>query len=199
MTKKLSRANRVKRANNTSSEQLFTDLPDILDSASASFATQVARASELAESDRESIFMLWEMNMKALYMKSTSLHFNPEEKRQELFHSDSRFILYRLLDSQMIAAYTMFRFDFEEDELVLYCYELQVSPDFRRHGLGRSLMSMLLILKQRWSMEKVMLTVFKANEPAVAFYQSTGFTPDPISPEWEDEEDYVIMSHSGTV
>lgn len=56
------------------------------------------------------------------YMKSTSLHFDPEEKRQELFHSDSRFILSRLSDSQVIAAYTMFRFDFEEDELVIYWY-----------------------------------------------------------------------------
>ena len=33
---------------------------------SISYATQVMKALELTESDRESIYMLWEANMKSL-------------------------------------------------------------------------------------------------------------------------------------
>ncbi|KZV71288.1 acyl-CoA N-acyltransferase [Peniophora sp. CONT] len=177
------------------------DIPRTMQGSNASYALQVAKATELTDSDRESIYSLWEANMKDFYMQSTSQPFNPTEKREELFHPDSRFIVYRSGEdlSSTLAAYSMFRFDFEEDELVVYCYELQISKEHQRQGLGRSLMKTLLALKQKWSMKKVMLTVFKANQSAISFYQSIGFTLDLYagSPDYEDEEDYILMAHEG--
>jgi hypothetical protein len=57
---------------------------------------------------------------------------DPPSKKQELFHRDSRFVLLRRSQAQdglerlheelPILAYSMFRFDMEDDECVLYWY-----------------------------------------------------------------------------
>jgi GNAT superfamily N-acetyltransferase len=43
----------------------------------------------------------------------------------------------------------------------MYSYEIQVSKDYRRHGLGRVLMQKLADIGTAWGMQKIMLTVFK--------------------------------------
>jgi N-alpha-acetyltransferase 40 len=67
------------------------------------------------------------------YTKS-SMGWDPPSKKQELFHRDSRFVLLRRSQAQAqdglehlheelpILAYSMFRFDMEDDECVLYWY-----------------------------------------------------------------------------
>lgn len=65
------------------------------------------------------------------YTKS-SMGWDPPSKKQELFHRDSRFVLLRRSQAQdgpeqlheelPILAYSMFRFDMEDDECVLYWY-----------------------------------------------------------------------------
>jgi N-alpha-acetyltransferase 40 len=124
------------------------------------------------------------------YTKS-SMGWDPPSKKQELFHRDSRFVLLRrsqaedglehLHEELPILAYSMFRFDMEDDECVLYwygrlsmtshssrgaliccaSYELQVSQSAQRGGMGKTLMGYLYDIARRWNMRKVMLTVFK--------------------------------------
>lgn len=63
---------------------------------------------------------------------NSSMGWDPPSKKQELFHRDSRFVIIRhtqtqdLFDSSCaempIIAYSMFRFDMEDDECVLYWY-----------------------------------------------------------------------------
>jgi hypothetical protein len=64
------------------------------------------------------------------YTKS-SMGWDPPSKKQELFHRDSRFVLLRRSQQAQdglehlrgvlpIVAYSMFRFDMEDDECVLY-------------------------------------------------------------------------------
>lgn len=65
------------------------------------------------------------------YTKS-SMGWDPPSKKQELFNRDSRFVLLRRSQAQdglehlheelPILAYSMFRFDMEDDECVLYWY-----------------------------------------------------------------------------
>lgn len=106
-----------------------------------------------------------------------------------------------------ILAYSIFRFDQEEGEDVLYCYELQVSSNVKRSGIGKRLMDALCQIGQKTGMEKVMLTMQSANTEARKFYTAIGFVIDPSSPnftgddtdgEWVDEDDeeydYEIMS-----
>jgi len=196
---------------------------------------------------KSNIWALYERNMRTL-SEGSSMGWDPREKQRELWHRDSRFIVLRELKPQddakgkgkgraiekgrggkEIAAFAMFRFDWEEcmdkdweeDRCeVLYCYELQVAPSARRLGIGKFLVDQLVLLAREYRMRKVMLTCLKANNHALAFYVSQGFSIDPISPsrvaltqsvaseanattldgntEWEDAEeeecDYEILS-----
>ena len=55
------------------------------------------------------------------YLNSSSLSWDPKVKKKELFHSNSRFILVHPTDLTIpLLAFSMFRFDKEEDEVVLY-------------------------------------------------------------------------------
>jgi ribosomal protein S18 acetylase RimI-like enzyme len=146
--------------------------------------------------------------MHNLYSFS-SFGWNPQKKRTEVFDPRSRFVVVRdisdptsnLASSDMIA-YSMFRFEREDRQNVIYCYELQVSKDSRRFGLGRLLAQTISDIGAEWGMTKVMLTVLKANQAAMLFYKSTGFTVDETSPDFskdseggtEDEYDYCILS-----
>lgn len=118
---------------------------------------------------------------------------DPPSKKQELFHRDSRFVLLRRSQAQdglehlheelPILAYSMFRFDMEGDESVLYwygrlsvssysswgahlpySYELQVSQSVQRGGMGKTLMGCLYDIARQWNMRKIMLTVFKGEK-----------------------------------
>lgn len=122
---------------------------------------------------------------------------NPPSKKQELFHPDSRFVLLRRSQAQdgpehlheelPILAYSMFRFEMEDDECVLYwygrlsvtsysswvtyllcSYELQVTQSAQRGGMGKTLMGCLYDIARRWKMQKVMLTVFKGENASLA-------------------------------
>jgi GNAT superfamily N-acetyltransferase len=123
---------------------------------------------------------------------------DPPSKKQELFHPDSRFVLLRRLQAKdglehlheelvPILAYSMFRFDMEVDECVLYwygrlsmtshsswgthllySYELQVSQSAQRGGMGKTLMGCLYDIARRWNIRKVMLTVFKGENVSVS-------------------------------
>lgn len=128
----------------------------------------------------------------------SSMGWDPPSKKQELFHRDSRFVLLRHSQAKdglehlheelvPILAYSMFRFDMEDDECVLYwygrlsmtsysswgthllpSYELQVSQSAQRGGMGKTLMACLYDIARRWNMQKVMLTVFKGENVSVS-------------------------------
>jgi len=135
---------------------------------------------------------------------------DPQSKKQELFHRDSRFVILRRPPAQLegssdlvsvcgespIMAYSMFRFDMEDDECVLYCYELQVSQSVQRGGIGKTLIGCLYNIAREWKMQKVMLTVFRENQSAFLFYKAMGFHVESVE-EWVDEDedvDYWVMS-----
>ena len=50
-------------------------------------------------------------------------------------------------------------------------------PEFRRRGVGRALVSALLDYARRESFRRVTLEVRASNAPAIALYESLGFTP----------------------
>ncbi|KAI9445194.1 acyl-CoA N-acyltransferase [Lactarius indigo] len=195
-------ATRVRRANKATSSQLSSVLPKVFDLKGSRYAAQVSTSSELSDVDRQSVWELLEQNMRHMYVGS-SMGWDPPSKKEELFHRDSRFILLRRSHVQddadtvcgepSIVAYSMFRFEMENDERVLYCYELQVVQDVRRGGIGKTLMQCLCDIAREWDMQKVMLTVFKENQMALLFYKTMGFVADPDL-DHEDDVDYWIMS-----
>lgn len=117
--------------------------------------------------------------MRALYSQS-SFGWNPTHKLAELFDPLSRFFLVYL--AERLIAFVMFRFEHEDDEDVLYCYDIQISLMHRRVGLGKRLIQLLEVVGKDMGMDKIMLTVLKENRNAVDFYASIGFAIDKSSP-----------------
>ncbi|KAI0931959.1 hypothetical protein AcW2_000723 [Taiwanofungus camphoratus] len=211
----------IRKANQASAAELSVSLSDPQILRDTRYELQVFTSSELSDGDKKAIWTLFEQNMHDLYV-SSSFGWNEAAKRQELFHTLSRFVVVRRDETKdngepakregpvkPIVAFTMFRFDREEGENVVYCYELQVHREMRRAGLGRFLVEQLLSIGPKWGMKKIMLTVLKTNQSARQFYKALGFELDPTSPghssldeEWVDNDeeseecDYEILSRA---
>lgn len=210
----------VKNANKASATRLQDSVPSPRTINSEPYTFEVFTAPSLSAAHRTAVWRIFEDNMRTKYTAS-SFGWDPPQKKRELFHKDSRFILAHSSPGELVA-YTMFRFDTEEDAIgeedpVVYCYELQVSSNARKLGLGAALMRDLESLGRDWKMRKVMLTCFLTNVDAMAFYKRVGFAVDPVSPsqqqasnsneddEWVDEgsseapADYEILSKTISV
>ncbi|PPQ64438.1 hypothetical protein CVT26_002145 [Gymnopilus dilepis] len=197
--------NAVKAAKEASARRLANIISTQYDMPSMIGSIQVVHAKDLKPSQKESIWALFEENMYEFY-KDSLFGWDPPTKRKELFSRLSRYILVYRNDTANLLAFTMFRFELDQGEKLLYCYELQVSKCYQNQGLGRKLLSELTKLCEAFRMEKIMLTVLKKNARASAFYKTSGFVVDPSSPSYveSDEEvddatedvDYDILSKS---
>ncbi|KAL1951644.1 hypothetical protein VTO73DRAFT_793 [Trametes versicolor] len=204
----------VKIANQASAHDIAVaaDIPSTQTFKDTLLTLRVADAPSLSSDERENIWNLWETNMRVL-VEPSSFGWHPKSKRKELFHRNARFIL--VLDGEgspaatTLVAFAMFRFERDEGEDLLYCYELQVSGLFRSSGIGHLFVEKLTAIGKRWGMAKIMLTALKSNVAAGRFYSKTGFQVDPSSPDYrptsedddspdEDAEDepcdYEILS-----
>ncbi|CAF1374705.1 unnamed protein product [Didymodactylos carnosus] len=141
------------------------------------------------------IFELFENNMKSFYEISNS-SYDPIEKRAELFHRDSRYLLVNDTTDHIVA-YSHFRFDIDFKLPVIYIYEIQVTKAYQNLRLGRQIMIILEHLCQLNKMKKLILTVKKSNVHALKFYYRLDYrkdTSDPNDSDTETEYDYFILS-----
>ncbi|EED18855.1 GNAT family acetyltransferase Nat4, putative [Talaromyces stipitatus ATCC 10500] len=100
-----------------------------------------------------------------------------------------------------VLGFLSFMTTYEDGKKVLYCYEIHIHPSLQGQGIGRHLMSLFEETGRRIGLEKGMLTVFRANSPAVGFYSRLGYTVDEYSPGPRKlrngtvkEPDYLILS-----
>ena len=129
------------------------------------------------------------------------------EKRRELSHPNARFLLATpypastttppsaALPTAAPFAFLHLRYMLEYDLPVLYAYEMQVDESAQRLGLGAQLMRVGQLLSVQAGMACVMLTVFKSNAAGMQLYKKTlGYTPDELSKEDQEGEDYEVLS-----
>lgn len=193
----------IRKANKATAAELAASVPAIYEASGHRFSISVSTASGLSKHERDQIWSVFEENMYDFY-NTSSFGWDPQSKNLEMFDPQSRFIIARLdggaSDPVNICAYTIFRFDREEYQNVIYCYELQVSKHVRRYGLGRWLTLKLADIGAEWGMQKVVLTVFKANQPALSFYTSVGFLIDESSPDHPaNSGDQVLGTHDYSI
>ncbi|KAH8876478.1 N-alpha-acetyltransferase 40 [Schistosoma japonicum] len=131
----------------------------------------------------DELMELLQNNMQSLY-SSSSWGWNAEAKRDEAFSSKSWLIICRCQnsESQSIVGFVSFRFERENNHPVLYCYEIQLYPQFRHLHVGTFLMNTLMSIALASDMHRVMLTVFKSNKTAIKFFEKLGFKTDETDP-----------------
>lgn len=92
-------------------------------------------------------------------------------------------------------AFVHFRFEVDTQRPVLYCYEIQLLEEVRGLGLGQKLMHALCKIAANSQMVRVILTVFRFNYPAYAFFTKSGFKTDTSDPSrYGQSADYSILS-----
>lgn len=149
--------------------------------------------------------------------KASSQGWDNENKLAEMEDDDMRYLIVRLKDAQLpesekrwsrdsdldesIIGFLSFMITQEEEENVVYIYEIHISEHFRNCGVGRHLFNMVEHIGGTTGMDKAMLTVFKRNAHARRWYHSRGYEVDEISPRARKlrggrsiEPDYEILS-----
>ncbi len=143
-------------------------------------------------------FDLTERNMRQHYEQS-GWGWNALKKRRELEDEEARLLVARDRATNKLVAFMHFRFEREDDALVLYVYEIQIEQDesVARKGLGKQIMLLAELIGRKWGMDWVMLTVLNCNTPAVQFYHKLKYTVDETSPQNDIENEgcpYTILS-----
>lgn len=180
-------------------DDVLTALPTFSAFARGDVATHVRSlpAAQLREPTRAAVVALFEANMRDQYERS-DWGYDAAAKARELFESEARYLVAESTgDDRELLAFAHFRFVNDDGVEVLYVYELQVAERAQRRGLGKFLMAALLLVARQQRMKLVVLTVFKANTAALAFYQRTmGFSVDETSPSacGDDSQAYEILS-----
>lgn len=143
------------------------------------------------EAVRSWAFDLTKANMEALY----GAEWNDGRKRQELTVPEAFYLVATAAHDSSPLAFVHYRFELYYDSPVVYCYELQCQPSAQSKGLGKFLMQILELIAFTYGMSKVVLTCFKANDRAQAFYRNKlGYVVDSSDPEGEFECNYNILS-----
>mmetsp|Transcript_5170 Transcript_5170/g.20625 ORF Transcript_5170/g.20625 Transcript_5170/m.20625 type:complete len:293 (+) Transcript_5170:214-1092(+) len=184
------------------SEKSQSASPDFGQYRFGGFCVRSCDASGLAASSLQQVILLTESNMKVFYKRSP-WGWDRRKKKQEMTHRSARYVLVCDEEADEIAAFCHFRFEFDDEDEperpVLYCYELQVHPNYQRKGLGRHLMGLLDALALRFGLPCTMLTVFKRNTAARRFYEAIGYGLDATDPSlWGNRASYHILSKAMT-
>jgi len=135
-----------------------------------SIILETKRVTSLDEETKAWLFHLLEKNMKDYYYQA-EWGWNSDNKKTELYEDSAWYLIARIQETGEPVAYSHFRYDMDHDDDVLYCYEIQTEENMRRKGLGKFMMKVLELLMIKSDLLKIMLTVFKHNEPATKFFK----------------------------
>lgn len=119
------------------------------------------------------LYNLVRKNMKGMY-EGSGMGWNRVDKMEEMEDEELEYHVARDADNDSIIGFISFMHTVEDDQKVVYLYELQVVKGFQGKGVGKGLMEVVLAESQR-SKRSIMLTVFLMNERAVGFYKKYGF------------------------
>jgi ribosomal protein S18 acetylase RimI-like enzyme len=110
-------------------------------------------------------------------------------KRNELFEDRSRYLIAFNAESDKPVGFVHFRFEYDQNEYIIYIYELHVEENFRNKGLGKFLTQAVEFIGLKNGVELVMLTLFKENAGSLRFFAKLNYKPHPSSPEVIDPEE----------
>jgi GNAT superfamily N-acetyltransferase len=161
-------------------------------------SVKLFRSSDVSDDLFQDVLSLFETNMGDMY-RNSSWGFDMVEKAKEMKHDKAR-LLVLIDDDECLAGFVHFRFDHDDEyyptQAVVYVYEIQIDASYRRQGLGKKMTALIETIALEAEIPKVMLTVFKANQAAMTFYQQLQYDIDESSPSNHNDPsaDYEILS-----
>lgn len=173
-------------------EDLLSDIPMFKTFNKNGLKCTVKSYLECPEELKDWVFDLTTKHMKHFYEHTWG--WSDKNKRTELFEDHSRYLIAKD-ESDKPIGFIHIRFEFELKETTLYVYELQIEDEYQRKGLGLFFMQAAEFIALKKKMESVMLTVFKENLPARAFYQKLHYKLHFSSPELSDPESAHEYDH----
>ncbi|KAJ3488869.1 hypothetical protein NLG97_g6106 [Lecanicillium saksenae] len=172
----------------------------------AKYSMSLRSPEDMSDAELEACYDIVE-NTSGKDYRGASVGWHPEAKRAEMRSAGLRYILVkRTRDARGddgdhaeavnegirrdetgpggdIRAFTSFMPTFEDNQPVIYCYEIHLLPDMAKTGLGKLLMGHVTAAADRIeTLEKTMLTCFVSNAHARRFYENLGFDVDESSP-----------------
>ncbi|OJD23708.1 hypothetical protein ACJ73_04940 [Blastomyces percursus] len=194
------------------------------------YSIEIHSSSSMPKTDLESCFLLVKLTSSEMYKHSTT-GWSPAKKKNEMKLLDMRYMLLvrsttpsspqlpptttksqrqKISDEgartpqtggRELGGFLSFMVTYEDEIEVLYCYEIHLVPELQHRGLGKILLGYYEEIGRNIGLKKTLLTVFKANGPAIRFYERLGYVEDEFSPKPMKlrnghfrEYDYMIFS-----
>lgn len=199
MSDNLDMVMQIKEANAVDDFVVVAGLSSIIELRGQQFQIRSCKAQDLKSAQKAVMMDILRDNMRIMY-EAAGWGWKEVDKRKEVFDRRSRFLFISDPATESILAYTVFRFEWDDEDEpeypVVYCYELQVHQSAQKMGMGLVLMQMLQAIAKHLKFRKTALTCFKANTAAMNFYRKAGFDIDSCSPSkyGEMDECYEILS-----
>lgn len=162
-----------------------------------------AHSAQLDEATLDACFALLKRNMEQHYVTSYG-EWSDKAKLAELKHADARYLLVRDAEQRLVG-FCHVRFEWEQNDIVLYVMEIQLDEPVRRRGLGKRLMQMLELIARKNNLDAIWLTVLGSDVDARRFYDKLGYS-EIYSPdrevdgggvvEGEHQHTYAVLSKS---
>lgn len=149
----------------------------------------------VTDSQLTKMLHLVEENLGAYYSSCNGKHW--KINKIEEMREPGLVYLWLTDGSDNLAGFISFMLTYSEQKKVLYLYEIQINPAYQNQGIGSKLLEgfhklseVLRMLSQQNSSELcpyllhsgIALTVFSANEKALKWYLSSGYSYTPNSP-----------------
>ncbi|KAL8792637.1 MAG: hypothetical protein Q9195_004765 [Heterodermia aff. obscurata] len=163
------------------------DLVGVPGSLPAEYLVRFNTASNIRPEDLEACFKLVERTSSQDY-KSSSVGWSAARKRQEMADQDMKYLLLTTSDGAnfttvyRVHGFLSFMLTREDEQPVIYCYEVHLWPSLRGRGIGSKLMRLMEEIGVRAGVQGSMLTVFTKNEAAEKLYVRMGYGLHDSSP-----------------
>jgi ribosomal protein S18 acetylase RimI-like enzyme len=139
-------------------------------------------SSSISPADLEDCYKLLTETSKADY-ETAAMGWHPRKKLREMRLPDLRYLMVKPEPDAPLEGFASFMLTYEDGNEVVYLYEVHLQESLRGTGLGKKLMSLVESAGRSAGMSKAMLTVFRNNTSARAFYEALRYAVDEYSPE----------------